>query len=452
MSDAAAPGPAAPRACCRRPTPSPRPPRREIARGPRGGDRRAGRRALGDDRRLGGARDLPRAGRGRRCASRSTGPASTPGGATTGSCRPTTRCPTCCRSTRSCSRPAATRTAAAPRSRTWAGPARASDPGGADPPDPDDRGDRARGRRGVGGGRGTRRDRGSSGPRPDRTGCRCSTSFVLGVGPGRARAVRVPGLGGLGRRRAVVGVPAPDPHRAARRAGHAAPAARRGRARGARAHGRGGRRPTNLGRAWAGDDVRELPVGAALARRTRPGSWTRRPPRSSRGRRRVARAVPGRAVATRRRPRRHADRRLLRRCRAPARPRPRHDRGPPDVAGRRPGPRDALADPRRSIAAGAATPATAPRPYAIEREFDDLAAVADALAGETGAPVDVVGHSLGGRIALGASLRTASIRRIVAYEGGAARRRARRRWTRSSRRGCAPTSRRATSTGCSRGS
>ena len=56
-------------------------------------------------------------------------------------------------------------------------------------------------------------------------------------------------------------------------------------------------------------------------------------------------------------------------------------------------------------------------PYSIEREFEDLAAVADAIAGESGAPVDVVGHSLGGRIALGASLRTASIRRVVAYEG-----------------------------------
>ena len=55
--------------------------------------------------------------------------------------------------------------------------------------------------------------------------------------------------------------------------------------------------------------------------------------------------------------------------------------------------------------------------YAIEHEFDDLAAVVNALADETGAPVDVVGHSLGGRIALGASLRTASIRNIVAYEG-----------------------------------
>lgn len=57
-----------------------------------------------------------------------------------------------------------------------------------------------------------------------------------------------------------------------------------------------------------------------------------------------------------------------------------------------------------------------PGGYAIERELDDLAAVAEAIAAEAGGPVDVVGHSLGGRIALGASLRTAAIRRIVAYE------------------------------------
>jgi pimeloyl-ACP methyl ester carboxylesterase len=55
-------------------------------------------------------------------------------------------------------------------------------------------------------------------------------------------------------------------------------------------------------------------------------------------------------------------------------------------------------------------------PYSIGLELDDLAAVADALAGETSGPVDVLGHSLGGRIALGASLRTPSIRRVVAYE------------------------------------
>jgi pimeloyl-ACP methyl ester carboxylesterase len=50
--------------------------------------------------------------------------------------------------------------------------------------------------------------------------------------------------------------------------------------------------------------------------------------------------------------------------------------------------------------------------YAIEREFEDVAAVAEALG-----PVDVVGHSYGGRCALGASLRTGAIRRVVAYEG-----------------------------------
>jgi pimeloyl-ACP methyl ester carboxylesterase len=56
-------------------------------------------------------------------------------------------------------------------------------------------------------------------------------------------------------------------------------------------------------------------------------------------------------------------------------------------------------------------------PYTIEREFDDLVAVVEAVAGERGRPVDVVGHSYGGRIALGAALRTRMIRRLVCYEG-----------------------------------
>lgn len=56
-------------------------------------------------------------------------------------------------------------------------------------------------------------------------------------------------------------------------------------------------------------------------------------------------------------------------------------------------------------------------PYSIEHEFDDLVAVVEALAADGGGPVDVVGHSYGGRIALGAALRTASIRRVVSYEG-----------------------------------
>jgi pimeloyl-ACP methyl ester carboxylesterase len=41
----------------------------------------------------------------------------------------------------------------------------------------------------------------------------------------------------------------------------------------------------------------------------------------------------------------------------------------------------------------------------------------DAAADVAGAPVDVVGHSYGGRIALGAALRTDRIRRVVSYEG-----------------------------------
>jgi pimeloyl-ACP methyl ester carboxylesterase len=55
--------------------------------------------------------------------------------------------------------------------------------------------------------------------------------------------------------------------------------------------------------------------------------------------------------------------------------------------------------------------------YSIEREYEDLAAAADAAATEAGAPVDVVGHSYGGRCALGAALLTSSIGRLVVYEG-----------------------------------
>lgn len=55
--------------------------------------------------------------------------------------------------------------------------------------------------------------------------------------------------------------------------------------------------------------------------------------------------------------------------------------------------------------------------YTIEREYEDVAAVADAVAAEAGVPVDIVGHSYGGRCALGASLLTSSVRRLVVYEG-----------------------------------
>ena len=56
-------------------------------------------------------------------------------------------------------------------------------------------------------------------------------------------------------------------------------------------------------------------------------------------------------------------------------------------------------------------------PYAIEREFEDVAAVADSIAAGAGASVAVVGHSFGGRVALGAALRTDAIRAVVCYEG-----------------------------------
>ncbi len=67
-------------------------------------------------------------------------------------------------------------------------------------------------------------------------------------------------------------------------------------------------------------------------------------------------------------------------------------------------------------------------PYDIEREFEDVAAVAQAVAGEVGAgdpsspvlpgpPVDVFGHSYGGRCALGAAARSDAIRRVISYEG-----------------------------------
>jgi pimeloyl-ACP methyl ester carboxylesterase len=56
--------------------------------------------------------------------------------------------------------------------------------------------------------------------------------------------------------------------------------------------------------------------------------------------------------------------------------------------------------------------------YAIEREYEDLAVVADSLAAETrDGRVDVAGHSYGGRCGLGASLLTPTIRRVVVYEG-----------------------------------
>ena len=55
--------------------------------------------------------------------------------------------------------------------------------------------------------------------------------------------------------------------------------------------------------------------------------------------------------------------------------------------------------------------------WAVEREVEDVAVMAEATAAMTGGdPVGVLGHSLGGRLALAASLLTPSIRAVVAYE------------------------------------
>lgn len=59
-------------------------------------------------------------------------------------------------------------------------------------------------------------------------------------------------------------------------------------------------------------------------------------------------------------------------------------------------------------------------PYAIEREYEDVAAVVDWLAGASGRPVDVLGHSFGGRCGLGAARLTGNLRRLVVYEGAPA--------------------------------
>jgi pimeloyl-ACP methyl ester carboxylesterase len=58
--------------------------------------------------------------------------------------------------------------------------------------------------------------------------------------------------------------------------------------------------------------------------------------------------------------------------------------------------------------------------YAIEREFEDVASVIDAVAAETGDRVDVLGHSFGGRVALGAAPLSANLRRLVVYESAPA--------------------------------
>ncbi|HEX6310134.1 MAG TPA: alpha/beta fold hydrolase, partial [Acidimicrobiia bacterium] len=55
--------------------------------------------------------------------------------------------------------------------------------------------------------------------------------------------------------------------------------------------------------------------------------------------------------------------------------------------------------------------------YALEREFDDVAAVLDSVAQAFGTPVDLYGHSHGGFVAFGAATLTSSVRKLVLYEG-----------------------------------
>jgi pimeloyl-ACP methyl ester carboxylesterase len=59
-------------------------------------------------------------------------------------------------------------------------------------------------------------------------------------------------------------------------------------------------------------------------------------------------------------------------------------------------------------------------PYSIEREFEDVAVVAEQLASDSGGPIAVLGHSYGGRCALGAALWTDAIDRVICYEGAPA--------------------------------
>jgi pimeloyl-ACP methyl ester carboxylesterase len=55
--------------------------------------------------------------------------------------------------------------------------------------------------------------------------------------------------------------------------------------------------------------------------------------------------------------------------------------------------------------------------YSLEREYEDVASVVDAVAAASREQVDVYGHSHGGIVAFGAASLTANIRKLVLYEG-----------------------------------
>ncbi|MCV2490044.1 alpha/beta hydrolase [Geodermatophilus sp. YIM 151500] len=56
------------------------------------------------------------------------------------------------------------------------------------------------------------------------------------------------------------------------------------------------------------------------------------------------------------------------------------------------------------------------RNHAIEREYDDIAAVVDAAARDSGGTVALFGHSFGATCALGAVLRAPDVGRLILYE------------------------------------
>jgi pimeloyl-ACP methyl ester carboxylesterase len=55
--------------------------------------------------------------------------------------------------------------------------------------------------------------------------------------------------------------------------------------------------------------------------------------------------------------------------------------------------------------------------YELAREFEDVVAVVEAVAEESGRSVDVYGHSYGGLCAFGGAASSTSVRKLVLYEG-----------------------------------
>jgi pimeloyl-ACP methyl ester carboxylesterase len=57
-----------------------------------------------------------------------------------------------------------------------------------------------------------------------------------------------------------------------------------------------------------------------------------------------------------------------------------------------------------------------PPDYTIERDFEDVASVVDAVAARTGGPVALFGHSYGASCAMGAAALTSNVHHLVLYE------------------------------------